>query len=395
MAEPIESTDPPLDHEVLTETAGTPPVATPEPSPAMPPRRHWRWVLGLLLAVTVTGLLVFAGFRYWQMLHGYQTQLDASLLRAREQQLRLQDQLDAANTELAAQQERIHGQEQAFQAQVELLAVERQKVRLQGESLQQTVATAQRRMGGDTSRWMVAEAEYLMRLADRQLRLERDVSAAIYALQSADQRLEETGDPQWVEVRRVLAGEISALQALQLPDLGALAERLNALVRRVDELTLAAPSGAAEVGEAPAQITPREGFEGLLERGWIEIKSLMTIRRHDLPVRAAFPPSQRFYIYQNLRMQLELARSTALRGDQGGYEAAIDKARSWLDDFFAPDLSPTPTFRAELQSLRGPRLTPRLPDVAASLNLLQSRLGRGSAPGPEAAAQATAGGNGP
>ena len=59
---------------------------------------------------------------------------------------------------------------------------------------------------------MFSEVEYLLRLANQRLQLERDVEGAAALLRTADARLEEANNPALVPVRRAIAEELAALK---------------------------------------------------------------------------------------------------------------------------------------------------------------------------------------
>lgn len=56
--------------------------------------------------------------------------------------------------------------------------------------------------------WLMAETEYLIQLANHRLLLEKDVTTAIVALESADKRLAEISDPALLKVRNIIAKDI-------------------------------------------------------------------------------------------------------------------------------------------------------------------------------------------
>ena len=67
--------------------------------------------------------------------------------------------------------------------------------------------------------WKLAEAEYLLRIANHRLLMERDVPAALQLLKGADQILLEIDDFGFFEVRARLADEMLALGAVRDNDL--------------------------------------------------------------------------------------------------------------------------------------------------------------------------------
>ncbi|MGB0713984.1 MAG: uroporphyrinogen-III C-methyltransferase, partial [Gammaproteobacteria bacterium] len=86
--------------------------------------------------------------------------------------------------------------------------------------------------------WVLAEVEYLMRIANHRLMLQRDPVTAEVAMRAADQRLRSLNDPVLVPVREKLAAEINALGALPKPDLEGMGLSLDALAESVAGLPL-------------------------------------------------------------------------------------------------------------------------------------------------------------
>lgn len=343
--------------------------------------RLWRWGLALV----VFGLAAVASFAAYQYVTGLWSdlrRLDEVIAQSRAVQQELREEFARANQELNTQRAQVREQEQAFRQQSQALSEATHKVQLQGETMEQAIRSIQERLGNDSGHWMVAEAEYLLRLAGRRLRLEADVPSAQAALEAADERLRATGNPTWVDVRSVLKGEISALQAVRLPPIDQLAATMDALgaqVPRLELATLAAPQETEEEASArQAQAPAGTGMDTVLERGWHELKSLVVIRQHRQPLHMALPPSQRFYAFQGLELQLEAARAALLRRDPVNYQAAMAKALSWFDEYFSAQADANQSFRAELERLKATEIRPQLPDISASLQLLRRRSGDGS-----------------
>src|SRR5690606_16217521 len=135
-------------------------------------------------------------------------------LRAREaepQQLR--EQLERALNQRLEQQAR--QQEQAL------------------TSLEERLENANRRLRAMSSTnredWKLAEAEYLLRLANQRLLMERDGGNALALAQEVDQILRDLNDTDLFPVRRALARDITALKLADQVDREGLYLQLMAL----------------------------------------------------------------------------------------------------------------------------------------------------------------------
>ncbi|ENO14699.2 hypothetical protein J057_05091 [Marinobacter nanhaiticus D15-8W] len=232
----------------------------------------------------------------------------------------------------------------------------------------------------DRTDWLLAEAEYLLRIANQRLQVEQDIDGALSALQAADEVLNETDDPGTYPVRKQVAKEIMALRSIEDVDQTGLYLELEAAIDAINNLTdeaLAALDTSTENDESATRENP--GEEGnTLARGWSQIKSTLNeaiaIRRLDEPVKPLLSPQQSVYARLNMRLMLEEAQLALLRGNQTLYERALTKARDWLDTWYDGSHAPVRALRERLAELSQMDINPQLPDVSQSLNLLKARL---------------------
>ncbi|GEM_PF-745328 len=293
--------------------------------------------------------------------------------------------LAGSERDIVAHREIVDIQKAAFEKQTEAFEKQQQQFEAESKRLQQreaelqaTLEDVRRSIGRTGSQWMAAEAEYLMRVANHRLRLERDEKTALSALRAADERLKATGDPLWTEVREALAKEMSDLLALVKLDTIGKAATLASMIKQVDKLKLldaSAPEIHVETktSEALDLNSAIAKAKELLEQGWAGFKSLVIVRRHDAPVTAMMPPEHRYFIYQNLRMQLEAARFAILRADAELYKSSLTTVKEWLDEFVVKD----PTAQAmaeEIEGLLKVNIRPELPDISGSLRLLREKM---------------------
>ncbi|MDH3949279.1 MAG: uroporphyrinogen-III C-methyltransferase, partial [Gammaproteobacteria bacterium] len=179
--------------------------------------------------------------------------------------------------------------------------------------------------------WLVAEAEYLVNLASHRLILAQDANTAITALQAADDRLREAGDPSLIVLRKALAEDINSLQAVSIPDIAGLSLKLNAIVQDVDDLPLLTPEpeSAAQRHKGPIR-PPVENWQELPAAMWEDMKKLVIIRDHQGPIKPLLSPEQHFFLSQNLKLQLEQARLALLTGENEVYHERLDTAQGWI-----------------------------------------------------------------
>jgi uroporphyrin-3 C-methyltransferase len=306
-------------------------------------------------------------------------------------ELRIADQggtLGEQQAVLAQQRLTVQQARSAFETQERRLAEENLRLQEREAELRAAVADVHRRVGRSGTQWMIAETEYLLRIASHRLMLARDPLTAQAALQLADQRLRDTQDPGWAGVREQIARDIASLDAFEAPDIAGLSARLAALVEQVPQLSIA----RATIG--PQRTLPERGsrdpedrsWDTLLDDLWSGFKDSVRIRERDQPVAAMLAPEQQFFLYENLKLHLESARLGLARGDQALFDGNLTSAQQWLADYFQDD-PVAGAISDTLEDMRGIDIRPPMPDISQSLRALAVRRQMLDAlPAPETAA---------
>ena len=349
--------------------------------------------------MAIAGVVLLGGGGYWfaneqqRLLIEQQSLIQSQIAASTKSADDLRAKVDTLSTGLAgserdivAHREIVDIQKTAFNKQTAAFEKQQQQFETEGKRLKQreselqtTLEDVRRSIGRTGSQWMAAEAEYLIRVANHRLRLERDEKTALSALQAADSRLKATGDPLWTEVREALASEMSGLRALVKLDTIGKAATLGSMVKQVDKLRLidaSAPeihvktktSKALDLNDVISKA------KELLAQGWAGFQSLVIVRRHDAPVTAMMPPEHRYFIYQNLRMQLEAARFAILRADVELYNSSLATVQEWLNEFVVKDDPAAQAMTEELKGLIKANIRPELPDISGSLRLLREKM---------------------
>lgn len=356
-ASPVEP-EPAEGSPVADEAAGDAHAAAAEPAAGMPPPAPRGGVAALVIAILAVLLSSgLGGLGYYRS-----------------------QQLDQQIGALAPAIERNAGRIAAAEQRVDELrvALDGQQAAAErlGRGLQEAIDAVRAQLGRDQSGWVLAETEYLMLIANHRLQLERDVPTAVAALQIADTRLRDTGDPALIVVREKLAAEITALNTVPRPDLTGLALRLMGLAEQVARLPLKStyqpPAPAAAPDTAPVDEGP--GWQKLAGGVWNDLKGLVTVRRTEEAVRPMLAPEQQYFLRQNLRLQLAAARLALLRADAEQLRLALQTARAWIGDHFDARSGVTAGMLEELDAIAAVEVRPELPDVSGSLNALRTLL---------------------
>lgn len=230
--------------------------------------------------------------------------------------------------------------------------------------------------------WQFAEIEQVLDTVSQQLQLSGDVRAALRGLQLADTRLARMDRPQFLPLRRALARDIDRLKAVQTPDLPGLGLQLDALVAAVDDLPLAYDERAA-TAPAPTSAPPTD--QGYLARLaadlWHELRGLVVLRRVDAPEPPLLPPTQAYFLRENLRLRLLNARMALLARDDAGYRADLLASRSWITHYFDMRTRRVTAALSQIDQLLSASLATGTPSISGSLEALRNlklQQGKGS-----------------
>ncbi len=332
-----------------------------------------------LLAVVAAGGY---GYRYWSNLRLDIARLDSQLREARAQQQQLQQALSGA-TDAQSEQRAILAQQQiaaeeargAFTAQEQQLAEQGLRLQQQAAELRAIVADIHRRVGSSGTQWMIAESEYLLRIASNRLILTRDAATAGVALELADQRLRDTQDPGWARVRAQIASDIAALNTFKIPDVAGISAQLSALIVRVPQLRIAGAPMAPErnLPEQGAGAPSVRNWETLLDDLWSGLKDTVRIRVHDRPIQAMIAPEQQFFLYENLKLHLEVARLGLARHDPRLFRDNLATASDWLGRYFDANDATVAAVKQEIDALGDIDIAPEIPNISRSLRALIAR----------------------
>jgi len=105
-----------------------------------------------------------------------------------------------------------------WQQQKQALLKQQQSMDTALQQALQQMAQAQSKQQQQLPKWELAEAEYLLRLANQRLAMEQDPAAAVTLLQAADEIMRTSEQVGSYGVRQAIAKDISALLAVPMVD---------------------------------------------------------------------------------------------------------------------------------------------------------------------------------
>jgi len=330
-------------------------------------RRTGSGLSPMLFAVGGLALLL-AAYAHWRF-----GQFDERIDRLRGQVVELRATQDRLGVQIGAVGTQLQEANDQVRSQIRLL----REVPAQLGELGQSVAELRARTDAPQRSWVRAEALYLLELGARRLRLEHDVPTAIAALESADARLATVPDPAVAEVRAQLARELTALRAVDVPDISSVLSRLAAVeTAAADFPVLGMPvANARRLDETDAE-SAFDRATRRLRQAW---RDLFSYRRVDPAHSRLVTREEEALRRQQFELQLFAARIAAMQQDRAGYAQALQSATALLDRSFDARDETVSAARTELALLAAIDVDPAAPEIGTAAQLLQ-RVIRASSP---------------
>jgi uroporphyrin-III C-methyltransferase len=367
------ATDPSAVLPPVAPASPTPPPtpAAPVAAPVAPPARNTGAVVVAWLALGAAAGALAVSVSLWSKLDQAQQEL------ARRSTDTLA-QASAARS-VAAQSQALT---QDLQARLGVAEVKISEVTLQRSQLEELMQSLSR--SRDDS--LLQDLESTLQLAQQQSQLTGSAQPLISALQAADQRIARSVQPRLNPVQKAIVRDIERLQTAALMDLPVLAERIDALVRQIDELPLVNGLAAPAVAPVPAPAASASGTKSasvyasgtsgtdaasVLSQWWTQYSQvaldwvqpwldavqqrtgqLVRVSRLDHPEAALLAPEQGFFLRENLKLKLLNTRLALLSRQTETVRTDLQATDALLQRYFDPQAKPTVQARAALARLQ-------------------------------------------
>lgn len=379
----LKSADNPANrHRVIAEPSGfsdpeagneeeLPPTATPTPSTAAAAKSSKASGVAIVLSlIAIVGAAAVAWLGYsWSQALSQQINRD---------RVALEQQLNAQNSAQLSTSSSLQNELRAFQ----------QERRQQNQNLEQlesrlsdAIKQVEAGREASTSDWRLAEAEYLLRLANQRILMEKRPEGALALLRSADEILHALDDVTLFKLRQILAQDIARLEAVPHLDVEGSYLRLAALIEQSRELPTLSLQQQRQLPEMLNQITPdlvdetlKADVQSAFSQALSRLEKLIVIQRHDAPVEPLLSPEQGHYLRQNLQLLLEQAQLALLRQQAGIYQTSLERAEQLVRRYFDTNASAVQALLGALSEVGTLQVSPTLPDISASLSELQKHI---------------------
>jgi uroporphyrin-III C-methyltransferase len=215
-------------------------------------------------------------------------------------------------------------------------------------------------------RMLLLEATSLLRLGQERIELGGDLDAARQAYRSAARLIQQADDPRLGQVRRLLAGEIDALEAVEEPDWVRLQSRLERIAATVADWPLVQVV-AEESG--PEESAPEA--DGWLASTRRALGRLVQVRQRD---QLVVSDEQLETVREQVRLRLTAAELAISRRDTIELDHHLGAVTGLIERWFDRDHEAVAAAEQVFDQTRGSQADPRPTNLGQALHALLAHL---------------------
>ena len=321
---------------------------------------------GFLKALTRMLIIVFivgassAGWLFWQewQLQTQAVDNNRSTIASLQSSVKVAKNQSQAAIEQQQQQKKIAA---VYNNQLQNIEL---RVNAQGKRLVELGSTTR-------SDWLLAEAEYLARLARQRLQTERSVKSPLALLESVDLILTQIDDPNLLAARTAVAEDITKLRLANDIDREGMYLELQALAANIEALDLVELAEPEIIEQKPVVTNHRQ--MSVLDEFLSDLSGLIRVRQRQQPIEPMLHQEEERIVRRNMQMIFEQAQIALLREEQKIYQATLQKAQNYLLRFFQSNPA-SEAVSQRLAVLLDTGIIQQLPDIYRSLDAIQSLL---------------------
>jgi uroporphyrin-3 C-methyltransferase len=282
----------------------------------------------------------------------------------------------AFSKKLAALQKEVTSNQKnltSLQQTLEELRIANQKTEALSTQQEQMLTEWRAAQKGDLTKWRMAEAQYLVRLANDSVQFESNSVLGLILLKRAQQILQSLQDTALLDIQKSLALDIANLEAAQQVNTTILYLDLTGVKSQIDQLVL--PTSPLNNKELTPPATPTETHRSWWEKGldhsWQALSKIVIVRYNGSNALPLVLPEEKLFLYQNLHAQIESALWAVLHKNPEIYQASLDRAISWTKKYFVQDAATTAVLQ-KLDALRAINIKPPAINFSATLQLFDT-----------------------
>ncbi len=344
-------------------------------------QKSYGWIIVGAINFFLILLLIGGGFYLFQEIKDKQQAQGKDINEGDLREIEVSKQLNAFQTQLGNMNSQIStfsaemaGKDNHFtKTLADFSQLHSEKLDATRKELSAEITQLRRQLGKTRGDWLVADAEYLLTVANQRLHLAGDIKTAKMALEAADQRLRESGDTAAFKVRDQIVKEIAELESVNAPDIVGIYSSVQGLKEKVKTLALFLPYAGKPLTQSK-QVHNHEKAQqadhGLLGSTLHLLEGYVTVKHSDHAVTEIITEQDAAFIKQQLNVKLEMIKISLVQQNDALFQVNIKDAIQWVKTNFTKNKS-SKSILAELQKLSVIQLRTQFPDISQSLKMIK------------------------
>lgn len=319
------------------------------------PKPKKRRIIGrLILIIVVLALATGLAFTYFQLMRNKLTTMKTVSA--------LQKEAESNATTLAA-----------LRQSLEELRAANQKAQDLSAQQEQMLTEWREAQKGDLTKWRMAEAQYLVRLANDSVQFDSNSVLGLILLKRAQDILLSLQDTALLEVQKSLASDIANLEAAQPVNTTTLYLDLTGVNSQIDQLVLPSSPLNSKEPLPPATTTDatQSWWKQGLDKSWQALSKIVIVRYNGNNALPLVLPEEKLFLYQNLHAQIENALWAVLHRNPEVYQASLARASAWIGKYFVQDDAAKAVLK-KIETLQAVNIQPPAINFSATMQLFDT-----------------------
>jgi len=191
------------------------------------------------------------------------------------------------------------------------------------------VGIAQVEMLDNADKLMAMQFKHIIGMASEQLKITQDPMSAINTLQEIDDRLKDFPSSHWSKFRNALNQDVLNLKLQPSSDNSNLLDRINKSIIILDKIQFIDLPNNIKLEQSNDNIW----FKKLYKNIWIELSSLVQIRKINNPDSISLSKNEQWFIKENIKLLLTQAKLAIYNKNQIEFNNYMSQIRYYSDKF--------------------------------------------------------------
>lgn len=229
--------------------------------------------------------------------------------------------------------------------------------------------------------WILPEIKYLIQIADINLRINKDIPAALDLLQAADKKIAKFNNANFAQVRQALTNDIATLQAAQQINIADTIAQIEVLAKRIENQPIIPSAPYKKPSQAEPEIgtkAPQSLWQKFITVTGAKLKDIIVIRRLEQPMEPLPTLEEQAYLKQNIAFILEQAEWAVLHREAQIYNNSLGRAAKMANRYFAHNLAALNNVMKILQKLQKIDIDPPMPNISQSMQAIDELMSSSS-----------------